>query len=200
MAGFLFYWLTWSAWIYATFLLNKQNRYRFPVAMSLLILIILSPYSVPVVSYQLSVASCFLMVAGCAYFWNRRFSYLLYTGIRILIVTLATASFHMMSLFDPVWLFFDRHWMQGILFTGLSLILFTGFAERIFSTVIGFIQADFLYATLLRSWGIRYPVGSMEFFDSLALTLCFISLWSGLEFLQQSFQRNYPAGKEKPLS
>ncbi|MCU9613720.1 hypothetical protein OEV98_09115 [Caldibacillus lycopersici] len=199
MEGFLFFWIAWSGWIISTFILDKQNKYRLKIAATLLIVIILSDIHISIVSFHISLAAIFLLVVGYLYFIKKTFWFLLYTTIRIITITLAGASFLLMALYDPVWVIFDLAWLQSILFTILALVLFKKYEERIFSTIIGLIQADIIYSYLLKPFDIQYPIGSFAYFDGIALTCLFITTWYGLEHLQAIFQKNTQLEREKPL-
>ncbi|WAA10547.1 hypothetical protein [Fervidibacillus albus] len=200
MSGYIFFLFAWSGWIYCTFLLNKNNRYRFPLAFILLILIICSNGSIQTDRFHVSVNAIILTVISYLFFANRSLFSLVHIGIRIFIITVAFASFQIMALIDPVWLIFDKTWMQGGLFALLSILLFSRLADRIFSTVIGFVQGECIYASLLQKWSITYEIGSLTFFDSLALTILFTTIWSGLEHLQRTFhQQQHMKGREKSL-
>ncbi|WAA13773.1 hypothetical protein [Fervidibacillus halotolerans] len=199
MEGFIFFWFTWSTWIFSTFILNKKNPYRFPLALISLITMILSAYSVQFFQYRISYASLFLWMISFAAFTNLSFSSLLNKSFRILIMTIAVATFHILSLIDPVWLIFEKTWMQAGSFAFLAILLFSHLKDRIFAVINSFFQGEFIYAALLQRRSIDYPIGSLSFFDSLVLGLLFTSIWSGVEYLRHSFQHHESKGRERPF-
>ena len=199
MEGFLFFWLAWSGWIFFTFIMEKDHPARFPLAALVSLVIILAKYSFSLGPLEISWAVLLLLPTGFFYYRKRRFRELVTSGLKILIITAFATAFFILSVYDPVWIFLDIHWMQTILFAPLSLLLFHHFGERFVATMIGFIQADFLFSLLLANFGLHHPVLSLSFFDGLSLLFAVLSVWSGLENLHQSFGNPVRHGRGKGI-
>lgn len=200
MTGFVFFGLAWAGWIYSTFIMEKTNPYRFPIAACLLVAIILSVFKIRFLGLDISLATLFLLFISFLTFIKLPFWKLLYCTIGIFIVSSATAVFYLMSLYDPVWIFIDQQILLSFLGACLAVLLFKEYKARIFSTIIGLIQGDILYAIILKKFSIDFPIGSFAFLDGLALTCVFITIWSGFEYLQTTFEhKNFQQKKEKQL-
>jgi hypothetical protein len=200
MAGFVFFGFAWAGWIYSTFIMEKTNPYRFPIAASLLVTIIMSVFKIRFLGFDISVAALFLLSISFVTFIKLPFWKLLYCTIGVFIVSSATAVFYLMSLYDPVWIFIDQQILLGFLVTCLAVLLFKEYRTRIFSAIIGLIQGEILYAIVLKKFSIDFSIGSFIFLDGLALTCFFITIWSGFEYLQMIFQhKNFQQKKEKQL-
>ncbi|MCB7071704.1 hypothetical protein LIZ76_17510 [Caldibacillus sp. 210928-DFI.2.22] len=200
MTGFVFFGLAWAGWIYSTFIMEKTNPYRFPIAACLLVAIILSVFKIRFLGLDISLATLFLLFISFLTFIKLPFWKLLYCTIGIFIVSSATAVFYLISLYDPVWIFIDQQILLGFLGACLAVLLFKEYKARIFSTIIGLIQGDILYAIILKKFSIDFPIGSFAFLDGLTLTCVFITIWSGFEYLQTTFEhKNFQQKKEKQL-
>ncbi|WP_270577419.1 hypothetical protein [Caldibacillus thermoamylovorans] len=200
MTGFVFFGLAWAGWIYSTFIMEKTNPYRFPIAAYLLVAIILSVFKIRFLGLDISLATLFLLFISFLTFIKLPFWKLLYCTIGIFIVSSATAVFYLISLYDPVWIFIDQQILLGFLGACLAVLLFKEYKARIFSTIIGLIQGDILYAIILKKFSIDFPIGSFAFLDGLTLTCVFITIWSGFEYLQTTFEhKNFQQKKEKQL-
>jgi len=200
MTGFVFFGLAWVGWIYSTFILEKTSPYRFPIAASLLVTIILSVFKIRFFELDISLAALFLFSISLFKFTKLPFWNLLYCTIGVFIVSIATAVFNLMSLYDPVWIFIDQQILLSFLVTCLTVLLFKEYKVRIFSTIIGLIQGDFLYAVILKKFSINFLIGRFAFLDGLALTCVFITIWSGFEYLQTTFEhKEFQQKKEKQL-
>jgi hypothetical protein len=179
MEGFLFFWIAWSGWIYTTFLLNKSNPYRFPLAFSLLV----------------TICSSVIHLS----FFDFDFSFV-YVYIRILICSMATSTTLFVSLYDPIWYFIEHKFVVSIILCLLSIVLFDTFIERLSAVLIAIIHSDIINAIVMKKLDFEYIIGSLSVLDSLAITLLSISVWSGIEYLQYMFQqKNYSREKEKQL-
>ncbi|MED4853598.1 hypothetical protein P9386_17480 [Caldifermentibacillus hisashii] len=200
MTGFVFFGLAWAGWIYSTFIMEKTNPYRFPIAAYLLVTIILSVFKIRFLGLDISLATLFLLFISFLTFIKLPFWKLLYCTIGIFIVSSATAVFYLMSLYDPVWIFIDQQILLSFLGACLAVLLFKEYKARIFSAIIGLIQGDILYAIILKNFSIDFPIGSFTFLDGLALTCVSITIWSGFEYLQTTFEhKNFQQKKEKQL-
>jgi len=200
MTGFVFFGLAWAGWIYSTFIMEKTNPYRFPIAAYLLVTIILSVFKIRFLGLDISLAALFLLFISFLTFIKLPFWKLLYCTIGIFIVSSATAVFYLISLYDPVWIFIDQQILLSFLGACLAVLLFKEYKARIFSTIIGLIQGDILYAIILKKFSIDFPIGSFAFLDGLTLTCVFITIWSGFEYLQTTFEhKNFQQKKEKQL-
>ncbi|WP_346206369.1 hypothetical protein NSS89_11165 [Caldifermentibacillus hisashii] len=200
MTGFVFFGLAWAGWIYSTFIMEKTNPYRFPIAAYLLVTIILSVFKIRFLGLDISLATLFLLFISFLTFIKLPFWKLLYCTIGIFIVSSATAVFYLISLYDPVWIFIDQQILLSFFGACLAVLLFKEYKARIFSTIIGLIQGDILYAIILKKFSIDFPIGSFAFLDGLALTCVFITIWSGFEYLQTTFEhKNFQQKKEKQL-
>ncbi|PAC37879.1 YphA family membrane protein [Caldifermentibacillus hisashii] len=132
MTGFVFFGLAWAGWIYSTFIMEKTNPYRFPIAAYLLVTIILSVFKIRFLGLDISLATLFLLFISFLTFIKLPFWKLLYCTIGIFIVSSATAVFYLISLYDPVWIFIDQQILLSFLGACLAVLLFKEYKARIF--------------------------------------------------------------------
>lgn len=199
MEGFYFYWISWCAWIVTTFILDKNNALRMPLAIVLLVSISLSIYMVQIGPIQISLTGLFLLLVSYTSFiiiHQGNFSNLVF---RILCLTIFATAFYLYALYDPFWIVVDLGLFQSIIFTCFALFLFRDFIIRITATTAGLIQSDVLYSLILHDFYLDHPVASLLFLDRLALTQLAITGWTGLLYMRHLFQKNIAWKKEKPM-
>lgn len=200
MEGSLFFWLSWCIWIYVTFIMDKRNKIRFPLAFFLLTTICLIGIEVEFFGLQIAIAAIYLLLLSYLAFLKESFWNLIYKMISIFILSAAVAFFFLFSLYDPVWIFINQEILFGLFITLLSILLFTNFKTRLFAVIIGLIQGEILYGITLNHLSIHYQIGSLQFMDYLAFTCLLIAIWSGIEYLHILFQhKTYQQEKEKQL-
>ncbi|KOP83259.1 hypothetical protein ACFFHH_08385 [Cytobacillus solani] len=191
MEGLTFYWVSWFFWIIATFFMNKNGRSRLMLSLFLLLLIIVSPYTVVLFNFELSIAGlllcCPLYSFAARLDWKKR----MYLLICSFIIMLAYVCFHLFALFDPVWLIFPRNWMLAVILMLLSFVLNGKKIHRMYIVVLGAIQGEFLYALILSKYSFPYVIGSLTFLDVLSLSTILIVLWSGMESLASFYERHF---------
>jgi hypothetical protein len=182
MEGVLFYWISWMAWVCSTFLM-KKNKERLFLSILFLVTIILSPYYVGVGDIKIN-NSIFPILFFCAKEISKRpKKQVFYMLICILTISLAYCSFLMFELYDPVWLFFNRNLMLGAALIYVTLMLLKDFRLRLVGLLVGAIQGDILYGIIINNVNFSYEIGSFVFLDVIAISFCFIFVWSSLELL-----------------
>ncbi|RSK27447.1 hypothetical protein EJF36_11425 [Bacillus sp. HMF5848] len=184
MDGAIFYWLYWIGWVITTFLMNK-GKLRTLVATCLLISIAFSTSVVTLFNTDIN-ALVILYFLGC-YFLIRKYPKRsqFYYLIVSLSITMAYVSFHVFSLFDPVWLVFNKLWMLVFLLVYLNLLLVKNVLARLLTLLLGILHGEVLYAIVLYNFRFPYEIGSLFFWDACALMITGILLWSGLENISQ---------------
>lgn len=199
MEGFYFYWISWCAWIVTTFILDKKNAFRLPLAIVLLVSISLSMYMVEIGPIEVSLTGLFLLSVCYTSFITVHQGNLSNLVFRILTLTIFTTAFYLYALYDPFWVVVDLGLIQSVIFTCLALFLFRDFIIRMTATTAGLIQGDALYSLILHDFYLDHPVASLLFLDRLALTQLAITGWTGLLYVRHLFQKNISWKKEKPM-
>jgi len=199
MDGFMFFWFSWATWIYSTFILSTKNQYRFITAFSILLVIILSIHTISIYHYEISLAAIYILLISFIYFRKLEFLQLLYVLIRVMILCISGATFYIMSIYDPVWLIFDVHWIQAILFTFLSVLLFERFLDRMVSLLMSLIYADMIFSFVLNGMGINHTIGALQFMDGLCVTILTLTIWYTVELIQNTYMKQQQVEREKQI-
>ncbi|MGM0899916.1 MAG: YphA family membrane protein [Bacillota bacterium] len=199
MEGALFYWFTWLGWVWTTFFMEKQNKYRFNIAFLLLILIIASPYKMLIQGVEVYIPAIVLMtffLIETAKLRNRIFFSVFVTSF---IIMLGYVSFLLFELFDPVWVIFDRKWLISISVLLLATALQSEKYLQILSVGIGMLLGEFLFSFTMKSLAFPYPVASPAFLDIVSLATIILGVWVSIQYtadLIGSFM-NQGRGKQK---
>ncbi|GLB58006.1 YphA family membrane protein [Cytobacillus sp. NCCP-133] len=191
MEGLIFYWFSWMAWIAATFFMERESNNRFKFSAWLLVVIILSPYTISIYGVELSLAGVLLL--GTLYTFTGRLKkrqkvYFLFCTF---IMMLSYVSFHLFELFDPVWVIFPRKWMLAFLLFYMAVILHKKRHLRFVIMMLGAIQGEVLYALILRQYSFPYVIGSLAFLDIMSLSAAISAVWGAIQWSASYFETNF---------
>jgi len=197
MEGIFFYWIAWMVWVYSTFMLKKSN-FRLSVSIIVLVLIIVSPYSIYLGIFEINVTIIAFLIICSALLVKKTTIQKVYLLVCTLTITIAYVSFLLFELFDPVWLFIDRKWMLAFILVYLASMLIKDRKIRVICVVLGASQGELLYGFILSHFRFEYVIGSMSYLDITAITSAVIVLWLGVENLAQYFDLYFnKTSKEK---
>ncbi|MDF0726208.1 hypothetical protein PY093_05705 [Cytobacillus sp. S13-E01] len=189
MDGIYFYWIAWIIWTLSTFFMKKNNE-RLIITIIILMLIIFSATILQVATFKINASLLIALLSSYLFLSintknkTRRIVYIL---LCTLTITTAYVSFQLFELFDPIWLVFNRKIMLAFCLVYLTLLLVKDAKTRIICAVIGASQGEFLYAFILSDFRFDYEVGSLLFFDVLAISVFTLFIWGSLEDLVQYF-------------
>ena len=197
MEGIFFYWIAWMVWVYSTFMI-KKSRFRLMVSIIVLVIIIVSPYSIHLGIFEINVTIIAFLIICSALLVKKTTIQKVYLLVCTLTITIAYVSFLLFELFDPVWLFIDRKWMLAIILVYLASMLIKERKIRVACVVLGTSQGELLYGFILSHFRFEYVIGSMSYLDITAITSAVIVLWLGVENLAQYFDLYFnKTSKEK---
>lgn len=177
MVGLIYVISLWVVWIYATFMMGKDNHLRLPLAFFALIMLIIMPFSLSIFNLTISVSACVLLILG--YFISARLSFMnqVYFVISIIIVTLGYAGLLFFELYDPVWVFIERKWILTFFLLLTAYILYPhSFVLKLVVICLGTIKGEILFAMNLLQLDLHYVVASKEYLDILTLTCGVITI------------------------
>lgn len=200
MEGAMFYWISWAAWVYITFNMDKKNPYRLKLAATVLIVIILSNSHFTLGNYEINVSGLFLLMVSYLFLSQERLGALLYLFIGSLIVTISYVTFHLFEIFDPIWIIFKKEWMMGIAIGYLAILLQKNLKGRLLIAISGTMQGEFLFAFILSEIHFSNPIGAFAYLDVCFLIAALLAGWSFLENAGTIFQNHIPffeKGKQK---
>lgn len=200
MEGIFFYWIAWIIWTLATFFMRKNNE-RLILSVVVLVLIIFSVTVMQITIFKINAS--LLIALLCSYLYlslltKSKTKKTVYILLCTLTITTAYVSFQLFELFDPIWLVFNRKIMLAFCLVYLTLLLVKDPRTRIVSVIIGACQGDLLYALILSDFRFEYEIGSLLFFDVLAISVFTLFIWSTLENLVHYFDTYFQkTAKEK---
>jgi hypothetical protein len=199
--GLIFYWISWTLWIYLTFILQKKNPYRLKLSVFILLLIITANVHFLVLGFEIYGGGLFLFITSLYMMGLEKRRTIVYYFICSCIMMMAYVSFHLFEIFDPVWVVFRKEWMMTIVLCVLSLLLQKSLKGRLLIIACGTIQGEAVYAYILSKYPFSYPVGAPEYLDIFMLIAAVLTGWSCLENAGPYFSQYFNlTGKGKPKS
>ncbi|AEH47430.1 YphA family membrane protein [Parageobacillus thermoglucosidasius] len=180
MEGIYFYFFFWILWIISTFFMEK-TRQRTMLAAAALIAIILSSVSLHIGSFHVTLAFLFLFCFACYFAAAQTCRKLLYMVIAALTTAFAYASFQLLALFDPVWIWMDRTWMLAMALVIICLLFYENIQSRLLCLVIGGCQGETLYSIVSQKVSFSHVIGSFSFLDTVSISAFCLLIWSLFE-------------------
>ncbi|MGE6362412.1 YphA family membrane protein [Bacillus paramycoides] len=175
MDGNSFYFVAWIGWIVVTFFMKKESI-RWKLSAAILLFIICSPLNVTIASFAVSVNAlllCFISFVGIAQYsiWKK-----LYTLLSALIIAMLYTSFHLLEVYDPIWIVVDRLFLLSSALVYASVLLHRDRILRLCSLYIGMLQGELLVTLIFRKLNFPYDYGSLAFFDIVAVSTLFMAI------------------------
>ncbi|PLS16363.1 hypothetical protein CVD28_18020 [Bacillus sp. M6-12] len=171
MDGLFFYWLAWIAVVVLLFFVSERWKYRFPMLIHLLMIMIIASYQVNVDALSFNFSVIYIFIAICVYIRRMRLMQIFGFVISIFTVAMAYCCFQLYSMLDPVWLLFDKSWMMAILLNYLCVLLFSAKGIRLGGLIGGMALGDCMTSFLLSRLAMPYAAGSFSWLDDAALAL-----------------------------
>lgn len=175
MDGSYFYFLAWLGWIITTFFLKKE-AFRWKVSAVLLVFIICSQITVSIASFPIAANALLLgtiSFLGIAFYsiWKK-----IYALLSALIIAMLYASFHLLEMYDPIWIVMDRTWMLSGILVYASILLHRDRVLRLCSLYAGALQGEILVTFIFHTLRFPYQLGSLTFFDIIAVATLFFTI------------------------
>ncbi|RIW33164.1 hypothetical protein D3H55_12330 [Bacillus salacetis] len=192
MEGSFFLWLMWAGWIISTFLLNKDNYWRFRSSVAALILIISFPFGVSLPGYQTGVTAVLIFLLSMMFIRRYSLSEKVYLFLCSFIIAMSYSSFSLLTFYDPVILVVDKKIMVTVIILILSLLMYGRMKysqKRLLAIIIGMILGDFLTGAVFLESNLPYQIGTHFFLDVLSILVvggCAVHLVQSLTDTQSS--------------
>ncbi|WP_053070430.1 hypothetical protein [Alkalihalobacillus pseudalcaliphilus] len=167
MEGIYFYWVSWLAWAFYTFI-SKKTTQRTWLSMSILIVIICMPQHVKMGDLNISLGIIFGLLILSYMCFHYRPGKLLYLFILTTFLASAYTAFDIFTIYDPVVLFIAHPiYLAGISFIFAFFLLGT-IKDRLIAALLGLIQGE-CFSGIVRFWLVgKAEIGRMLFWDAFA--------------------------------
>ena len=143
--------------------LYEKDSIRWKISACILIFIICSPLHVTIASFTVSVNALLLSVVafiGIALYsiWKK-----LYTLLSALIIAMLYTSFHLLEVYDPIWIVVDRLFLLSSALVYAAVLLHEDRILRLCSLYIGMLQGELFVTIIFRKLHFPYDYGSLAF-------------------------------------
>lgn len=173
MEGFYYYWLLWMLWVWITFF--QSNRFYRILSVIILLSFVFSLSSITIYQFKIYFPTVIFLISSFYFIGNEGKKRAIFFLVSSFIIMMVYGSFHLFTLYEPVWLLFDGKWMLAILIVYCSTILGKKHSDRLIMIVCGMGYGDLLYSVVLHRIGIYYPVGSLAFLDTIAISITLLT-------------------------
>lgn len=167
MEGSIFLFCAWFIWIVTTFFLQKDNPKRTKYSIYVLIAIVLSPFKWEWHEISSSVLLLSILIISFYSTGRLRWKTAIYIIIASFFTMLAYATYELMAIIDPIWVFIPGPWLKVCILFVLVILLHKNIVCQILILLIGSSTGEILLSSILRNYQMEYYIGSMSFFDYL---------------------------------
>ena len=174
MAGILYLFFIWSVWIFATFLMNKNQAARWPIAAFALILLIVNHMKIPLPLFSISMSgpAAFLLIVGYFMMSKLPLKRKLYLVTSIFALMIGYAGIQLWFMYDPIWVLINQQVMVCICLFALAYFIYpSSLLSRVNFLVLGTLQGEIIFSVILSRWTMPYFIGSREYLDVLAMSV-----------------------------
>lgn len=114
----------------------------------------------------------------CCFYRNRTIFYLekLYSLLSALIIAMLYTSFHLLEVYDPIWIVVDRLFLLSSALVYAAVLLHEDRILRLCSLYIGMLQGELFVTIIFRKLHFPYDYGSLAFLDSVAVSTFFMAI------------------------
>jgi hypothetical protein len=189
--GEIFYWISWSIWVYLTFIFRKEDPNRLKLSAGILLVIILANFQFSIWGVDINSSGIFLILFCYVAIASGKTKKISYFYLCSFIVSIGYVTFLLFEIFDPVWLILKKEWMMGICLGYLSLLLQKTLKERLLMMISGTIQGEILYAYILSNYGFSNQISSLAYLDAISLTTIMLIGWSCIENASAFFDHHF---------
>ncbi|MBS4209755.1 hypothetical protein [Bacillus sp. FJAT-50079] len=184
MDGIFYLFFLWSIWIIATFLLEKQQFYRLPMAAGALLLLILFPVHLSLKFMLMSGSTIIILFIGYYFLSKLPWKQKLYVSGAILSLSIGYSGFRLFEIYDPIWVFIDRKsFFCFFLFFFAYFMYPSSLSLRLLFICLGVLHGEIFFAILLSHWGMVHMVGAKECLDILAITCSLLLIFQAIVHL-----------------
>jgi len=116
---------------------------------------------------------CIISFIGIALYsvWKK-----LYSLLSALIIAMLYTSFHLLEIYDPIWIVVDRVFLLSSALVYASVLLHGDRILRLCSLYVGMLQGELLVTFIFRKLNFPYDYGSLAFFDIVAVSTLFMAV------------------------
>lgn len=203
MEGIIFYWFMWIAWVYTTFIMEK-NHHRDKLSVFILLIIFSSKGAMIIDHYHLSIP--FLLMLTYSYYLTakqKQTNIILYYFASTTI-TFAYAGIMLFSIYDPVWFIIDYRLIVSLIVSIITIYLGKSNLQRYALLIMSSCHGEFLYWLVMSKFHNGISIGNSAFLDIVVIGCFSIYIWSMFHqliiFFEQSaqkLQRLHKTTKEK---
>ena len=179
MDGYFFLASSWIAIILIFFFLSKKIP---PIlCVHLLIMIILSRFSIPIGEQSLNAAIIYLFLAACFYMGQMRFKEMLKIMVLSFVLALCKSGYYLYHMLEPLWFMWLPSWIDNAVLVYLAIMLLQQNGQRMITVIMGMVISDlFLFFSHVRT-GLYYNLYTFAWLDELAVCCVILLGWRAIE-------------------
>ncbi|MFA8437985.1 hypothetical protein [Pueribacillus sp. YX66] len=196
MEKFLFYWVAWLSWVWATWIMDKGKR-RTQIAVISLLGIVSASHSISMFGYTINLAILFFLCLSIYFLFEKNILTQLYLYVSSMIVALGYVAIYLFSIYDPISLLIPFKFVAPI----YLIFIVTFFAKQIlYKLVLVFLSVslgEIVIGIILNQLGLYNGIGMIDYLTNLTLSFISILILTLSKALIQSFERFVTRLKEE---
>ncbi|WP_226666891.1 hypothetical protein [Metabacillus litoralis] len=189
MEGIIYFWFMWLAWIYITFIMEK-NRYRDKMSIFILITIFSSSGEMILGEYHLSLPFLLFLILGYYLSVKQGNNNMIHYYLSSTTITFAYAGTMLFSIYDPVWFVIDYRLILSFVVSIVAIFLGKSIAQKYALFFMSICHGELLYWLVMSKFHNSISIGNPVFLDIVVIGCFSICIWTMFQKLIIFFEQN----------
>lgn len=189
MEGIIFYWFMWIAWVYTTFIMEK-NHHRDKLSVLILSIIFSSKAAMTIDHYQLSFPFLLMLIYSYYLTVKQKNTNIILFYFSSTTITFAYAGIMLFSIYDPVWFIIDYRLIVSLIVSIIAIFLGKSNVQRYALFIMSTCHGELLYWMVMSKFHNGISIGNPAFLDIVVIGCFSIYIWSMYHQLIIFFEQN----------
>lgn len=174
MNDFLFFWIAWICWLFATWFMQKGTL-RIQIAMISLISIVCGSHTITIMSLKINTAIIFFLCLSLYFVHKQKWVQQLYLISSSMIMTLGYVAIYLITIYDPITFVFSFTFIAPAYLFIISSLFTKKVIHKLTLIILSIALGEILIGFILNSIGLNNEIGTNHYLTRLTLTfLCII--------------------------
>lgn len=171
MNGYVFYWVAWLVWIIITFFQTHRHIHYIIICWLFSLMITLN-YYVTLFQLDISIAFIILLIGAIVFYGQAQLTFQrLITTYTLMITYLSLKIWNVIA---PIWFVIPTIIAIPFIISMSAITLSQSTKQRLIHILFSMTCGELFYSFILRSYHLNNQIGSISFFDYLAISIFII--------------------------
>lgn len=188
MNDFIFYWMAWLCWSWATWMMDKGKQ-RTQIAALALFAIIFASYSFTIFQYNTNLSVLFFLCLAIYLLFEKSPFTQIYLYCSSIVISLGYAALYLFSIYDPISLLFPFAIIASVYFILMITIFTKPFKYRLALLFLSAPLGEIAIGIILNHLHLNNEIGMNGYLAIIAITFFSLIFFMLAKSFLQSFER-----------